>query len=190
MARQSSNTWWQRNHLQCWRYPDLPTKKELIYRVFRAAYPHGAFVDDNLKLVELRDKDLVWQDLEAEFAKASEDLDAFLKHLFAEEPRLRGKENKQQIVREYYVALLAESRYALYVSQNGRYFEFRTMEELLVRYRQVDEKTLGGLPPKIIPFTLAAGFGFAIDHLESSEASKVKILQRRVKALESQDRYA
>ncbi|OTA63196.1 hypothetical protein K449DRAFT_421979 [Hypoxylon sp. EC38] len=190
MARQSTNTrstWWERNHLQCWLYPQLPTKKEFIYRVFRAAYPHGAFVDDNLKLVELRDKDIIWSDLEAEFAKASKDLDHFLRELFSNNPRLRGKKEKQQAVHEYYLALLAESRYTLYISQNGHYYEFRSMEELLVRYRHADEKTRTGKSPPTIPFS-QAGFRFAVEHLEPAEENKIKILERRIKTMEELER--
>ncbi|KAI1135059.1 hypothetical protein F5Y05DRAFT_396423 [Hypoxylon sp. FL0543] len=184
MARPSANTWWQRNHLQSWKYPEMPTKKELIYRVFRAAYPHGAFVDDDLKLVEPRNKDQVWSALEVEFSKADKDLDAFLERLFAEEPRLRGDGEKQQVVSEYYTSLLSSARYALYISQNGRFFEFRSMEELLVRYKQADEKMLARNLSPIAPFTMAGAFGFAIEHLESEDDSKVRYLQRRIKALE------
>ncbi|KAI0837804.1 hypothetical protein F5Y06DRAFT_270261 [Hypoxylon sp. FL0890] len=188
MARQSANNWWHRNHLQCWKYPDLPTKKELIYRVFRAAYPHGAFVDDDLKLVEPRNKDLVWSNLEVEFAEAAEDLDAFLQHLFAEEPRLRAKIEIQRAVHQYYQTLLDDSRYVLYISQNGRYFEFRSMEELLVRYRQLDEKMLSNKLPSITPFTMTGGFGFAIEHLESPDESNIRYLQRHIKMLEEEGR--
>ncbi|KAI0148283.1 hypothetical protein F4776DRAFT_606924 [Hypoxylon sp. NC0597] len=192
MARQSSNdwsTWWERNNFRAWFYPQLPSKKELIYRVFRAAYPHGAFVDDNLKLVELRDKDTIWRDLEAQFAEASKDLDYFLLDQFRNNPQLRGKKEKQKAVSEYYRTLLSESRYALYISQNGRYYEFRSMEELLVRYRHVDEKTRTGKSSPTVPFSLA-GFGFAVEHLEPTEENKIKILERRIKTLEELDRRA
>ncbi|KAI1373238.1 hypothetical protein F4677DRAFT_225102 [Hypoxylon crocopeplum] len=189
MSHHTPDTWWHRNHLQCWNYPKLPTKKELIYRVFRAAYPNGAFVDDDLKLVKLRDKDMIWRRVVAEFTKAYNDLEPFLLALFAEEPRLRSDQQKQSLLYDYYGALLEESRYALFVSQNGRYFEFRSMEELLVRYIRTNRETWARdhLDPEFyLPST--EGFLFAREHLELVDGSEAKSIQRRLKDLEKPTR--
>lgn len=128
---------------------------------------------DDLKLVELRDKDVVWRRLEAEFDKAYKDLGLFLQSFFAEEPRLRPLP-KQLLVRDYFMALLSESRYALYVSQNGRYFEFRCMEELLVRYRQTNIQTWAkeGNQHRFQPPPIG-GFIFAKEHLDVTRGSEM-----------------
>ncbi|KAI0380416.1 hypothetical protein F5Y04DRAFT_257369 [Hypomontagnella monticulosa] len=180
-----SKNWWHRNRLECWKYPEFPTQKELIYRVFRAAYPHGAFVDDDLKLVELRDKDTIWNNLDSQFDKAHRDLDEFLGALFAEEPRLRSSQKKQAMVREYYLTLLGAAKYALFVSQNGHYYEFRCMEELLVRHRQVSKSSwMKDLPESRFKLPPIEGFRVAKQYLEPSEQSEIKILQSRQRMVE------
>ncbi|KAL7629724.1 hypothetical protein AAE478_001247 [Parahypoxylon ruwenzoriense] len=185
MAHHTRNNWWHRNHLQCWKYPELPTKKELIYRVFRAAYPYGAFVDDNLKLVELVDKDVIWAKLEAQLDEATRGVDGFVAALCAEEPRLRGDARKHDLLRRYYLALCWEARESLWISQNGRYFEFRCMEELLVRYRRdcdcgadADAWKRKGKPlrprPRLPP---VAALRFAEEHLELKDGSELEQLE-------------
>ncbi|KAI1775713.1 hypothetical protein F4818DRAFT_414748 [Hypoxylon cercidicola] len=186
MARLAPNTWWHRNHLSCWNYPTLPTKKELIYRVFRAAYPEGAFVDDNLTLTELRDKDVIWNRLAVQINGATDSLHLFLNVLFEEEPRLRTDQEKQKVLHDYYVALLNEARNALFISQNGRYLEFRCMEELLVRYRKADMKTWMNEPEPGQPrFQLprVEGFQFAQEHLDLQLGSNVTIQMHRLHRL-------
>ncbi|KAI1765356.1 hypothetical protein GGR53DRAFT_263214 [Hypoxylon sp. FL1150] len=182
----SSNDWWQRNHLAYWNYAVFPTKKELIYRIFRAAYPQGAFVDDNLNLAELRDKDVIWSRLQEQIRKATFDLSDFLTGLFEEEPPLRFDVEKQQIIRDYYKALLREAESDLFVSQNGRYFEFRCMEELLVRYRKADPKTWMKEPEQgkpRLPLPRVDGFKFAQEHLDLRDTSDVKYHQRGLNRL-------
>ncbi|KAI0889558.1 uncharacterized protein GGS22DRAFT_148594 [Annulohypoxylon maeteangense] len=186
MARGLASTWWHRNHLQCLNYPDLPTKKELIYRIFRAAYPHGAFVDDDLKLAELRDKDTVWQNLETEMYEALKDLQAFVNTIPAEQPRLKGDSEALSILGRYFAALLQEARQALYISQNGRYFEFRSMEELVVRYKRTGGKAWTYEDPDDTGVPTVGGWTFARENLELTQGSEVKYLQLRLKTLDAQ----
>ncbi|KAI1205837.1 uncharacterized protein F4807DRAFT_253927 [Annulohypoxylon truncatum] len=185
MAPRLANTWWHRNRLQCSNYPELPTKKELIYRVFRAAYPHGAFVDDDLKLVELRDKDSIWQNLENEMDKALDDLPAFVNTTPAEKSRLPNSTEALVILRRYYGALLHEARQALYISQNGRYFEFRSMEELVVRYKRAGGELWTHKEPDEAGVPTVGGWAFAREHLELVPGSEVKYLQQRLKLLDA-----
>ncbi|KAI1452518.1 hypothetical protein F4805DRAFT_26507 [Annulohypoxylon moriforme] len=186
MARGLIDTWWHRNHLQCLNYPELPAKKEVIYRIFRAAYPHGAFVDDDLKLVELRDKDAVWQNLEDEMREALDDLRTFIATIPIEQPRLRGNNEALGILSKYYAALLQEARQALYISQNGRYFEFRSMEELVIRYKRARGKAWTCEDPDEAGVPTVGGWAFAREHLELTHGSEVKYLQQRLKTLDAQ----
>ncbi|KAI1097939.1 hypothetical protein F4804DRAFT_145446 [Jackrogersella minutella] len=185
MARQyadrdlSANSWWLRNHLLPVRFPQLPTKKELIYRIFRAAYPNGAFINDNLQLQELRDKNIVWEELEKQIQDAARDLDAFAAHLQRGVRGLRQGGAALGFAREYFAHLLSEARAALLASQNGRFFEFRAMEELLVRYRAANGEAWARLPPGAgLPTT--AGLTFAVEHLEFAQASGARALQGRL----------
>ncbi|KAI1443668.1 hypothetical protein F5Y02DRAFT_392509 [Annulohypoxylon stygium] len=187
MAKGRPNTWWHRNHLVCVNYPDLPTKKEVIYRVFRAAYPDGAFVDDDLRLVELRDKEIIWQNLTDEMDQALEDVDAFASMLPAEVPRLRNNPNCLNAVREYYKGLMQEVKQALFVSQNGLYFEFRSMEELVVRCKRAGGAGWSSYDSNApgLGTGAAGGLTFAREYLELSPRSTAKYLQEHVKTLEA-----
>ncbi|KAI1090314.1 hypothetical protein F5B19DRAFT_464158 [Rostrohypoxylon terebratum] len=187
MAKGLANTWWHRNHLVCVNYPDLPTKKEVIYRVFRAAYPDGAFVDDDLRLVELRDKEIVWQNLTNEMDQALGDVDAFVNTLPAQVPRLRNNASSLDSVREYYKALMQEAKQALFVSQNGLYFEFRSMEELVVRCKRAGGADWSSYDPDepAVGAGTVGGWSFAREYLQPSSTSTAKYLQEHVKSLEA-----
>ncbi|KAI1383644.1 uncharacterized protein F4822DRAFT_434760 [Hypoxylon trugodes] len=179
MDRHVPNTWWHRNHLEVRKYPDFATKKQLIYRVFRAAYPHGAFVDDNLALVELRDKDTIWANISAQFDAAARDLEPFLAELFRYEPF--SSPSQQRLVREYYHTLLGEAKYAVHISQNGRYFEFRAMEELLVRYRKSNPGTWASeTPDPREGMPVVGGFWSVREQLEARKGSDLRTLQLRL----------
>lgn len=142
-------------------------------------------MDDDLKLVELRDKDTIWNNLDSQFDKAYRDLDVFLGNLFMDEPRLRSSQNKQAMVREYYLALLEAAKYVLFTSQNGRYYEFRCMEELLVRHRQASKSSwMKDLPESTFKIPPIEGFRLAKQYLEPSEQSQVRLLQSRQKMVE------
>lgn len=167
----------------------LPTKKELIYHIFRAAYPHGAFVDDNLNLAELRHKDVIWKNLETQIDTATTHLERFLETQSQEEPRLQSNPKMKAALKNYYVALLSEAYQALYVSQNGLYHEFRCMEEMLVRYRKADpEKWMNEPEQGQARYKLprVEGFQFAEEHLVLQRGNDVSVCLHKLRELYSQ----
>ncbi|KAI1642155.1 uncharacterized protein F4817DRAFT_309398 [Daldinia loculata] len=174
MHQGGAENWWHRNHLEGWRFPKMPIKRELIYRIFRAAYPHGAFVDDNLKMVELRDKEEVWQNLKAEIDTARADLGL----LIFSTHETHGMSPKDiAAFRNYYTLVLDDAEGSLFRSQNGRYLEFRCMEELLVRYK-MNYRNMWKLqsfsPSFVIP--PAGGYRYAADALEVKAGSDLHFL--------------
>ncbi|XXG95073.1 hypothetical protein Hte_001333 [Hypoxylon texense] len=178
MLHPAPDNWWHKNRLHGWNYPQLPTKKELIYRILRAAYPDGAFVDDKLNLVELEKKDpkdhrdykeIMWDKLRTEIRMANSELRSFLQRLFKEESRLGSDPEKQEVLRQYYEALLDEAEEALFISQNGRYWELRCMEEILVRYKKANSTSWMKEPEQggpLLELPKVEAFQFAQEHLK------------------------
>ncbi|KAI1801123.1 hypothetical protein F4811DRAFT_535687 [Daldinia bambusicola] len=171
MSQGGEENWWYKNHMDEKKFPNLPIKRELIYRIFRAAYPGGAFVDDDLKLVKLRDKDDVWCKLMREFDQARKDLDFFISRL---RDTYRVSSDDRATLKHYYTMLLNEAEGSLFRSQNGRYFEFRCIEELLVRYRTMDpdEWALLTFAPDY-PLPPIAGYKYAAGALDNGRGSEL-----------------
>ncbi|KAI1466977.1 uncharacterized protein F4812DRAFT_433422 [Daldinia caldariorum] len=169
MSQGGVENWWYKNHMDEKKFPNLPIKRELIYRIFRAAYPHGAFVDDDLKLVELRSKEDIWHKLMREFAHARKDLDSFVSGLC---DAYSVSSADRATLKHYYTMLLDEAEGSLFRSQNGRYFEFRCIEELLVRYRTTspDEWALCTFDTALPPI---AGYMYAARALVNSKESEL-----------------
>ncbi|KAI1478782.1 hypothetical protein F4774DRAFT_384061 [Daldinia eschscholtzii] len=186
MARGGVENWWYRNRMDG-KFPKLPIKRELIYHIFRAAYPHGAFVDDDLKLVDLRDKEEVWDKLECEIGNARADLDIFI---FCMSDTYGVSPTDRAMIKQYYGLLLDEAEGSLFRSQNGRYFEFRCMEELLVRYRMTYRNTWALYPFKP-EFALPpiAGYKYATDALEEKVESKLHFLTLNYLAMDGHVRF-
>ncbi|KAI0134972.1 hypothetical protein F4814DRAFT_5851 [Daldinia grandis] len=174
MHQGEANNWWHRNHMEEWRFPKMPIKRELIYRIFRAAYPHGAFVDDNLKMVELRDKEEVWQNLRTEIDTARADLELFISSTH----ETRGMSPRDiAAFRNYYILVLEGAEESLFISQNGRYLEFRCLEELLVRYKMTSRniwKQQSFSPSFVIP--RIGGYRYTADALEVRAGSDLHFL--------------
>ncbi|KAI0173306.1 hypothetical protein GGR52DRAFT_542587 [Hypoxylon sp. FL1284] len=189
MLYSSRPTWWHRNHLQGWTYPSMPTKKELIYRIFRAAYPQGAFVNDDLCLTELRSKDEIWKALDAQIKEADKDINRFVDELCQQETRLRRSQEKLEAVAQYYKALLDEAFATLYNSQNQPYIQFRCMEELLIRDRHAKPRdwtrdARPGHPPPVSLPTGIEGYSYAREQLDLDLASSVPEKLRLLRLLD------
>lgn len=145
---------------------------------------------DDLKLAELRDKDEIWDYLQAQMNEASYDLGGFLQILFQEETRLRSDAEKQKVVRHYYTELLSEARAGLYKSQNGHYLEFRCMEELLVRYKEADGKKWmrEGDQPRLLQLLHVEEFQSAQEHLDLRAGSDMEYWLDQLKGLEGEQK--
>lgn len=146
-------------------------------------------MNDDLKLAELRSKEVIWNRILVEISQAYNSIPIFLERLEYQEPRLQRDVRKQELVHRYYRALVEEARDAIFVSQNGRYFEFRCMEELLVRHRQFDPRGWRGeVKGFVIPHI--DGFSFVNEEMKSKSGSQTATIVAQIREIEMHtDRY-
>ncbi|KAI8959218.1 hypothetical protein F5Y11DRAFT_13136 [Daldinia sp. FL1419] len=165
------DNWWYQHQPEGWKFPKMPTKREIIYILFRAAYPQGAFVDDNLKMVELRDKQEIWHNIQREISTARADLNPLIDAIHQ---TFGISQREQDTLKAYYEMVLDDAESSLYTSQNGRYLEFRCMEELLVRYK-TDSRLTWALHTAKPGFQLPhlGAYRYAADALEPGANTKL-----------------
>ncbi|KAH9890282.1 hypothetical protein F4778DRAFT_785439 [Xylariomycetidae sp. FL2044] len=121
--------WWKHpGRDSVWRYPELPGKGQMIYRFFRLLYPEGAFINDDLKIVEAPEK--YWFYVQGRLMKTVSDAEHGVKG-FLDDSQPTEPEQKREAIGGYVIWLLHEVWRTFRLGIE--YDELAGLEEFVVR---------------------------------------------------------